>query len=84
MPAAGAPTLTEFLDLCGELLHTAAPAPESDFFTLGGNSLTALELTAAVEARWGCELPIADVFVAPNLEAVHHSLTTETPARQEV
>ena len=41
-----------------------------DFFELGGNSLTAIDLMARIRAEFGVELNIALLFDHPTLEGV--------------
>lgn len=43
------------------------PAPEEDFFELGGDSLTSAEIIAAAEGEFRCELPIERFFERPTL-----------------
>ncbi|WP_261720516.1 non-ribosomal peptide synthetase [Streptomyces sp. FZ201] len=53
-----------------ELLGTAEPFREDDFFALGGHSLAAVRLTAMVRARFDVDLTLADVFDHPTLAAM--------------
>lgn len=40
---------------------------EEDFFELGGNSLTAVQITTAVQKRFGIELPLHTIFETPTI-----------------
>jgi acyl carrier protein len=54
-----------------------------DFFELGGNSLTAIDLMARIRAEFGIELNIALLFDHPTLEGIAEvvcgSLTAGAP-----
>jgi acyl carrier protein len=45
-----------------ELLGAAPSEPEEDFFTAGGDSLTAIRLVASIRDRLGVALPFRAVF----------------------
>ncbi len=51
--------------LVGDVLDLPAASPDADFFTIGGDSLTALKLIGAVEDDLGETLRLADVFAHP-------------------
>jgi enterobactin synthetase component F len=40
---------------------------EADFFTLGGDSLSAVHLLLAIQQRWRCDLGLGAVFAAPTV-----------------
>jgi len=40
---------------------------EADFFTLGGDSLSAVHLLLAIQQRWRCDLGLGTVFAAPTV-----------------
>ncbi|MFF9150030.1 amino acid adenylation domain-containing protein [Streptomyces sp. NPDC014861] len=62
-PEAPATPLEErLLALWQELLGPAARGVEDDFFTRGGNSLTAVRLFRAVETAFGHRLPLSSLF----------------------
>lgn len=44
------------------ILETPTLSPDSDFFALGGDSLLAIRLTAAIREKIGKELPLGKVF----------------------
>ncbi|WP_186234841.1 non-ribosomal peptide synthetase [Burkholderia gladioli] len=47
----------------------ASPAGSASFFAHGGNSLAAVQLASAVQARWAIDYTARDVFTAPSLRA---------------
>jgi thioesterase domain-containing protein/acyl carrier protein len=51
-----------------ELLEIEGPlGSEDEFFDLGGHSMLAVELSVAVEERFGRQLPLAQLFETPSL-----------------
>lgn len=46
------------------------PPPDADFFALGGHSLDAMRLAAAIRAELGRDVEVADIFVARTLAAL--------------
>ncbi|KAE8421175.1 hypothetical protein BDV36DRAFT_292610 [Aspergillus pseudocaelatus] len=63
-------------ELWSQLLHCRVEAigPEDDFFSLGGDSLTAMRLVSAARTR-GLHVAVADVFAHPQLRELARSLT---------
>lgn len=51
--------------LFGEVLGLDRVGRDDDFFELGGDSLSALELVAAIAERWGVDLPASTLLDAP-------------------
>ncbi|MEU4570854.1 condensation domain-containing protein, partial [Micromonospora sp. NPDC023956] len=51
--------------LAARVLHHARVDPDDDFYALGGNSLSAAELAAAVRAELGAELRVDDILRHP-------------------
>lgn len=58
-------------DLCAiweDVLQISPIDPTADFFSLGGNSLSALRLFARIESEMGMVLPAASIFEASTIE----------------
>ncbi|MEV0100424.1 amino acid adenylation domain-containing protein, partial [Nocardia sp. NPDC050789] len=51
----------------GSILGGIAPGADDNFFEIGGNSLLATRLTAALHAEFGVELPVRDIFESPTV-----------------
>jgi acyl transferase domain-containing protein len=67
----GPPAVTDRLRrLWTEVLVEDDIAQDADFFDLGGNSLTAVELMAKVRAEFGVELGVVTLFDHPTLAAL--------------
>lgn len=47
----------------------AAVAVDADFFSLGGDSLSAVHLLLAIEKRWRCDLGLGALFAQPTVAA---------------
>ncbi len=63
------------LEVWAGLFGTEAVRPDADFFALGGSSLTAVRLIAAVEDRLGADVLTPDaVFTTPRLAELLHGL----------
>ncbi len=54
-------------DLWAALLGRRDLGPDDDFFAVGGHSLLAMRLVAAVADRLGVELPLISIFEAPTI-----------------
>ncbi|MEU2340024.1 acyl carrier protein, partial [Streptomyces sp. NPDC013172] len=67
------PALGAVLAAAEKIFHRAVGGQEN-FFDLGGNSLTALRLTALVRAE-GFHLEVEDVFDLPDLRALADQAT---------
>ncbi|WP_051407306.1 non-ribosomal peptide synthetase [Nocardia sp. CNY236] len=52
--------------LFGKFLHTETVAPHDNFFDLGGQSITAMRLAAALSEHTGVELSARQIFDAPS------------------
>ncbi|MCQ9178689.1 SDR family oxidoreductase [Streptomyces sp. IBSBF 2953] len=64
----GAATTVERLQaLWAELLGEDSLTPDADFFDLGGNSLTAVELTGRIQEEFAVDLDLGAVFDCPTL-----------------
>ena len=53
--------------IVGEILGVATPAPDGNFFELGGNSLQALQLTLALREEFQVEVPLGLLFENPTI-----------------
>ncbi|WP_083893226.1 non-ribosomal peptide synthetase [Nocardia veterana] len=68
---------TEFADLVGGAAETALRVGvDTDFFELGGNSLSAARLAARLGAATGVRIPVATVFAAPTVAALAEWIDT--------
>lgn len=66
--AARTPLEQELAALFAQALgRTASVAVDADFFSLGGDSLSAVHLLLAIEQRWRCELGLGAVFAQPTV-----------------
>ncbi|WP_036528383.1 amino acid adenylation domain-containing protein [Nocardia sp. CNY236] len=88
--AAGAsrPPVTELerkvAGVFGTILGHPVTGAEDSFFDLGGNSLLATRLAAAVQAEFGVELPVRTIFETPTIAGIAGQLDnapqTQRPA----
>lgn len=62
------------LELWGEVLGEAPPAPDVNFFECGGESLAAVRLAARLEAELGSSVSALDVFDHPTPAELAHAL----------
>jgi thioesterase domain-containing protein/acyl carrier protein len=58
-----------------DLLELEQVGADDDFFELGGHSLLAVELFVTIEERFGCRLPLAQLFDTPTLAALADAVT---------
>ncbi|MFD0000109.1 amino acid adenylation domain-containing protein [Nocardia sp. NPDC127526] len=65
----------------GAVLGTPVHGAEDNFFEIGGNSLLATRLTAALHGEFGVELPVRAIFEAPTVAGVAARLA-EAPRTQ--
>jgi amino acid adenylation domain-containing protein len=56
--------------LFGEILGVASVPRDASFFSLGGTSLTAAQLSGRMEDRFGTRLRLAQIFDAPSVRAL--------------
>ncbi|QOC90132.1 non-ribosomal peptide synthetase [Micromonospora craniellae] len=61
------PTEIMLAELVAEVLGTPVPGSESNFFDLGGHSLSAATLVRRIRTELGVALPLAAVFAAPTI-----------------
>ena len=57
------------LQIWSELLHVDDVKPEDDFFVLGGDSLTAVQLMMEVDARFGICFDPVEIIDKPTAKA---------------
>jgi acyl carrier protein len=55
----------DLIELFGHVLQLSGVRPDDDFFTLGGDSLGAVEVMLALERTLGMSLPLPLLFDAP-------------------
>ncbi|GAA3952969.1 non-ribosomal peptide synthetase [Streptomyces marokkonensis] len=68
-------TETALAALWHEYLPQGAPDRNANFFTVGGDSLTALRLLTAIERRLGATVPARRFFAAPTIAALAADVT---------
>lgn len=69
--AARTPLERELAGLFAQALGRADPvAVDADFFSLGGDSLSAVHLLLAIEHRWRCDLGLGALFAQPTVAAL--------------
>lgn len=65
------PLEQELASLFAQALGRDAPvAVDADFFSLGGDSLSAVHLLLAIEQRWRCDLGLGALFAQPTVAAL--------------
>ncbi|MET7771004.1 amino acid adenylation domain-containing protein [Nocardia sp. NPDC005366] len=67
----------------GEVLGRPVSGAEDSFFDVGGNSLLATRLAAALHAEFGVDLPVREIFEAPTVAGVAERIT-EAPRTQRM
>jgi len=65
--APSTPTQIQLAEIWREVLGTEEIGEEDNFFDLGGQSLRAIPVLAAISARFGIDLSVQDVFEMPTL-----------------
>ncbi len=65
-----------------ELLDHRPIRLEDDFFSIGGDSLAAMEMLAAIEDEFGCSLTPADLLEAPTVRELAHVISGSVVATQ--
>ncbi|MBH1761301.1 enterobactin synthase subunit F [Stenotrophomonas maltophilia] len=77
------PLEQELALLFAQALGREAPvAVDADFFSLGGDSLSAVHLLLAIEQRWRCDLGLGALFAQPTVAALAVRIA-EPPARAD-
>ncbi|MFJ4095166.1 type I polyketide synthase [Kitasatospora sp. NPDC089913] len=64
------PTVQQIAEIWRSLLGVPTVGPDSDFFTLGGESLLFIRMIAQVQRRFGVPVRIADLAEAPTPRAI--------------
>ncbi|MBH0779872.1 non-ribosomal peptide synthetase [Nocardia bovistercoris] len=67
----------------GEVLGRPVAGVEDSFFDIGGNSLLATRLAAALHAEFGVDLPVRELFEAPTVAGVAERIV-EAPRTRRV
>ncbi|MBL1100553.1 non-ribosomal peptide synthetase [Streptomyces coffeae] len=75
-------TETTLAALWHEYLPHRAPDRNANFFTVGGDSLTALRLLTAIERRLGATVPVRRFFAAPTIAALAADVTRTLAAHE--
>jgi len=57
-----------------DLLPTDSIRLQDDFFALGGSSLSALQLVAAIESKFNIRMSLRDLLQTPTLHSMSESL----------
>jgi len=73
------PELDDFVRLVGNVVGVRTATAESNFFDLGGDSLTAAHLSILVEERWGLSMDVFAVITADTLGEVYDDLVGSVP-----
>ncbi|SCK46269.1 condensation domain-containing protein [Streptomyces sp. WMMB 322] len=64
-PPVGADVLPWLRRTLAELLYADEVAPDADYFSIGGNSVIALQLIERVISRYGAPLKLVDIYAHP-------------------
>lgn len=75
-------TETALAGLWSEYLPHWVPDRKANFFTAGGDSLTALRLLTAIERRLGAAVPVRRFFAAPTIAALAADVTRTLAAHE--
>jgi len=68
------PTLDDLVELAGEVLESDEVEQGSNWFGLGGDSLSALQFSILIEETWGYLVDVADITDAADFSELHRSL----------
>jgi acyl-CoA synthetase (AMP-forming)/AMP-acid ligase II/aryl carrier-like protein len=69
----------QMLMLIGQLLGVERVGVDDNFFLMGGDSLTAMQLLARIRESLGVEIPFATFFGRPTVAGVSSWISTEPP-----
>ncbi len=81
--APSTPTEHSIADIWRRVLGLDVVGADASFFELGGQSLLATQLIAALNATFGVRLTLRDVFGAPTIGAQAARIETESPSEGE-
>jgi SagB-type dehydrogenase family enzyme len=70
--------------ICADVLDVDRVGVHDDFFQLGGNSILAMQLLAAVRDAFQIELPIRTLFENPTVDGLASTLTGDPASRSLV
>ncbi|MEV0246968.1 amino acid adenylation domain-containing protein [Nocardia sp. NPDC050712] len=70
-------------EVFGQILGHAVTGAEDSFFDIGGNSLLATRLAAALHAEFGVDLPVRAIFETPTVAGVAERIS-EAPRTQRL
>ncbi|NNE37088.1 MAG: non-ribosomal peptide synthetase, partial [Gammaproteobacteria bacterium] len=73
------PLTMELISLWSEVLETEDITPDSDFFFLGGDSLSATILVNKINDKWEVPILVSAIYDAPVLQEFENHLTTTFP-----
>ncbi|MBV9024538.1 MAG: acyltransferase domain-containing protein [Streptomycetaceae bacterium] len=73
-PEASADAVAVISTMWAETLGLPGVPPDADFFTVGADSLTALQMAARLQDRFGVELSVAEIFDAPTARELAASI----------
>jgi thioesterase domain-containing protein/acyl carrier protein len=78
------PTEKIVAEVFAEVLGVDRVGLDDDFFALGGDSLLAMRLIAAIKTSLGADLSVPTVFEAPTVRSLSQRLQTDAISVQEV
>jgi acyl carrier protein len=63
--------------LCAEVVGVASVTPDSNFFEVGGDSVTAARFAVLAEERWGLDIDIMTIFTVENFREMYAEIVAE-------
>src|SRR5947209_14654908 len=73
------PSPEAIASLWAEVLELPAAGPDDDFFELGGDSLSAVQVLSRIQGRFGVRLPLATFFANPTPAGLAQVLQEQKP-----
>ena len=67
-----------------DVLAVASPDPDTSFFDVGGSSLAAMRLAAAVRAEFGRDVAVGDVLSAPTIAGLASRVVNAAPVADDL